>query len=518
MNINISPVTLSCITQPPGTGKTTFLVNVICRRLASNPNTRMMVTAPTNKAVTVLAERFLKVVDSCGDDISSRCNAVLVGVEEKLIFSPSSEYISTEALQSSLRSIFIYTWLGNMKDECSSVLASIKELHTAMIQNDNCGYLGTTFDTLIANVEKIKMNACMRIPSKRNVCGYIKSLLQQLKFADAAEMWESSTQNYSLETSIISLLESAIELANNVIKGLNDMESPVPELLATARVIFCTLSTAGASIIKQTRRIDDLLVDEAACATEPEIWIPFHLRPKRMLAVGDPNQLPATIISRHAVDLGFGVSLHERLMNRCSEEYVMLDVQYRMNRHISQFPCDQFYNGKISDGENVTCKTYTSDVALPSMGPYSFINIRGQESQLQGSYSNQAECLTIVKLVGEFASRNVKNWYTSDKLRIITFYQGQVTLLRRLLGKKGFGEVLVATVDSSQGCEADIVIVSFVRSSHIGFLTCDRRLNVALTRARHQLICVGDANKTLSNGSKALENLVSDAKCRGSLI
>ena len=42
---------------PPGTGKSTFLVNVICRRLAANPSARLLVTAPTNKAVTVLAER-----------------------------------------------------------------------------------------------------------------------------------------------------------------------------------------------------------------------------------------------------------------------------------------------------------------------------------------------------------------------------------------------------------------------------------------------------------------------------
>ena len=78
-----------------------------------------------------------------------------------------------------------------------------------------------------------------------------------------------------------------------------------------------------------------------------------------------------------------------------------------------------------------------------------------------------------------------------------------------------------------QGCEADSVIVSFVRSSSkkkgvraaAGFLADDRRINVALTRARHQLVCVGDANGTLSQqGSSTLKNLVSDAKRRGTLL
>jgi len=84
---------------------------------------------------------------------------------------------------------------------------------------------------------------------------------------------------------------------------------------------------------------------------------------------------------------------------------------------------------------------------------------------------------------------------------------------------------LVATVDSSQGCEADVVIISFVRSSSkkgrhaAGFLCDDRRVNVALTRARHQLICVGDALDTLSKqGSATLKHLVSDAQNRGSLL
>ena len=55
---------LHLVQGPPGTGKSTFLVNVICRRLAKDKNARILVTAPTNRAVTVLAQRFLDVVNS----------------------------------------------------------------------------------------------------------------------------------------------------------------------------------------------------------------------------------------------------------------------------------------------------------------------------------------------------------------------------------------------------------------------------------------------------------------------
>ena len=58
---------------------------MICCRLARDSNALILVAAPTNRAVTVLAQRFLDVVNSCNDDLLSDCNAVLVGVEDKLI-------------------------------------------------------------------------------------------------------------------------------------------------------------------------------------------------------------------------------------------------------------------------------------------------------------------------------------------------------------------------------------------------------------------------------------------------
>jgi superfamily I DNA and/or RNA helicase len=112
-----------------------------------------------------------------------------------------------------------------------------------------------------------------------------------------------------------------------------------------------------------------------------------------------------------------------------------------------------------------------------------------------------------------------------ERLRVITFYQGQVNHLKRALASKGFHNVMVATVDSSQGCEADVIIVSFVRSSDkkgvyhaTGFLADERRINVALTRARHQLVCVGNKGTLGSEGSDVLRNLVLDAEQRGCIV
>ena len=93
----------------------------------------------------------------------------------------------------------------------------------------------------------------------------------------------------------------------------------------------------------------------------------------------------------------------------------------------------------------------------------------------------------------------------------------------------------VMTVDSFQGSECDVVILSFVRSNargSVGFLEDFQRLNVALTRAKHLLVCVGCAQtmqktdktdkKTLAlNGGKKynhLAEIIYDAKRRGRLF
>lgn len=297
----------------------------------------------------------------------------------------------------------------------------------------------------------------------------------------------------------------------------------------SAKVIFCTLASAGGAVLKKTSRINDLIIDEAAAATEPELCIPFHLRPTRLLAVGDPLQLPATVLSRRAIDLGLTKSLHERLMYECDFEHVMLNVQYRMSCQISSFPSARFYDSKIGNGPNVSSALYHSGARLLDRLPYSFLQVEGMEEQgFSGSYCNRVEAKKIVELILQLQqmahSSERFSWYGAERIRVITFYQAQVALIKRFLQERGLGnKIVVATVDSSQGCEADIVIISFVRSQGerearhtAGFLTDDRRMNVALTRAKYQLICVGNSrNFVRMAGAETLKLLASDAEQRG---
>jgi len=204
----------------------------------------------------------------------------------------------------------------------------------------------------------------------------------------------------------------------------------------------------------------------------------------------------------------------------CDRPYVMLDVQYRMKPSISKFPSESFYGSKITNGPNVISSEYCGPLALIRGDPFTFLDVNGKESRdAFGSTRNveeaQAVC-TLLKDYGRLASqKDVRNCFTLERIRVITFYQAQVNLLRNLLRKEGLSRVMVSTVDSSQGCEADVIIISFVRRGGerndpkhaVGFLTDDRRINVALTRAKYQLICVGNAYGL--KASKGAETIVS---------
>ena len=105
--------------------------------------------------------------------------------------------------------------------------------------------------------------------------------------------------------------------------------------------------------------IDYLIVDEACQAIEQSCLIPFNLDPKRVILVGDQNQLPATTYSDNALETKFARSLFERLL-LIGYEKTMLTIQYRMHPLIRKFPSDKFYEGRITDGDNVCTRQLDS--------------------------------------------------------------------------------------------------------------------------------------------------------------
>jgi senataxin len=160
--------------------------------------------------------------------------------------------------------------------------------------------------------------------------------------------------------------------------------------------------------------------------------------------------------------------------------------------------------------------------------PVTFVDVNRPDGCVRdgNSYTNLTEAQFIVKTLARLVNDGLVSGTTS--IGVITFYQGQVSLLKKVLSRKSCGpsgpetlddlikrdielDIEINTVDGFQGKEKDLVILSCVRCdsrgphrpsgsnnfSRIGFVADARRLNVAVTRARRCLLIVGSAD-TLS--------------------
>jgi len=183
----------------------------------------------------------------------------------------------------------------------------------------------------------------------------------------------------------------------------------------------------------------------------------------------------------------------------CKGSVKVLQTQYRMPPEICNFISNRFYDGALTTAGH---KLQQVSQDCRRSNALEWIDYKdGRESQEGTSKYNEKELDTIVGLLTsrtELASERLSA--ASEKVMVITFYAAQARRLEDRLQQASRPDVEVMTVDSAQGSEADYVILSCVRCNgghDIGrFVADDRRVNVAMSRARKQLIVVG-SSKTL---------------------
>ena len=284
--------------------------------------------------------------------------------------------------------------------------------------------------------------------------------------------------------------------------------------ISRARIVFTTCTGAALGSLRE-RRFTYVIVDEASQITEPNCLISLVKGCQKAVLVGDHVQLRPTVTPLGAA-YGYDVSLFERLytqpeMNGIAK--VMLNTQYRMHPQIARFPSTRFYKGKLLSGVTENDRRITETKFDWKGKVIRFVDTPGLETSCRESKSKSNEiqakiCKIIVSSLQQLACArsNAKGSSIIDSTRehpskmsiaVITPYSKQADLLKELeslVDSKTISSITVATVDSFQGREADIVIFCTVRcneSRNIGFLADERRMNVALTRARRGLIVIG---------------------------
>ncbi|MCP3802075.1 AAA domain-containing protein [Allokutzneria sp. A3M-2-11 16] len=291
-----------------------------------------------------------------------------------------------------------------------------------------------------------------------------------------------------------------------------------PELIRYADVIAATcIGVATSDLIKELN-FDLAIIDEAGQAPLPSVLVPL-VRSRRAILVGDHKQLPPVLksevqelVAKRMGELPREItsSAFESLFSVAPESnQLMLSVQRRMPRVIADFVSAQFYEGKLRTGVERVHRDPLFGSALAVVDTSDLPYAERRESPVRGlaaigappkaqGYRNRAEAKLVTALIAD-ATRRDAEW------SVITPYNGQVELIRKLLveeiGDENRVVDNVGTVDAFQGGERDLIIYSCTRSNtrgKVGFLSELRRFNVAITRAKSQLVLVGDFS-TLAN-------------------
>ncbi|KAL4081054.1 SEN1 N terminal-domain-containing protein [Scleroderma citrinum] len=296
------------------------------------------------------------------------------------------------------------------------------------------------------------------------------------------------------------------------------------EILQEADVICATLAGSGHESIEQLE-FEMIIIDEAAQAIELSSLIPLKFRSQRCIMVGDPQQLPPTVLSQEACKFQYNQSLFVRLQKHQPDAVHLLSIQYRMHPEISQLPSQLFYQKRLLDGPDMSSKTAKPWHSHPKFGPYRFFNVhRGQEQATpRNSLKNMLEAQVAVALY----ARLRKEFGATDldfRVGVVSMYRGQVNELQRSFearfGEDVRGKIHFNTVDGFQGQEKDIIILSCVRAGpglqSVGFLSDVRRMNVALTRAKSSLFILGNTS-TLERSNQDWREIISNARSRSVL-
>ncbi|KAM4553672.1 DNA-binding protein SMUBP-2 [Fundulus diaphanus] len=288
----------------------------------------------------------------------------------------------------------------------------------------------------------------------------------------------------------------------------NREKTAITQILKSADVVLSTNTGAcddGPLKFLPAEHFDWVVIDECAQALESSCWIAL-LKARKCILAGDYKQLPPTIKSQTAAAKGLSLSLMERLIQMYGDSVVrMLTVQYRMNSAIMEWASKEMYHGRLTahssveghllkDLPAVACveETSTPLLLIDTAG----CGLSEMEVADEQSKGNQGEVDIVALHIKSLIEAGVK----AKDIAVIAPYNLQVDLLRQKLSGR-HPELEIKSVDGFQGREKEAVVLSLVRSNRkgeVGFLAEDRRINVAVTRARRHIAVVCDT-QTVGN-------------------
>lgn len=319
--------------------------------------------------------------------------------------------------------------------------------------------------------------------------------------------------------------------------SLNNREE-VHSLITSTRIFVSTVSTATTRPeLFSAKHFSLTIIDEASQILEPQLIGLLACIGDKFVLIGDHKQLPAIslqtdeeaiITDRQLNDVGFTnckQSLFERLYHRltCAGDTACIAALYnqgRMHPEVSDFANRHFYEGRLRpvplphQTGALPYHTYNTASAMQSLiatHRTAFISCPTPESEERfKTNSHEAHlCAMLVKNIIDLYRANNIAYDVHHTIGIISPFRSQGALIRyalSLLNISGTEHISIDTVERYQGSQRDIIIycTTVTSPSQMELIvenasttsptpskSIDRKLNVALTRARMQLFVIG---------------------------
>ena len=275
-------------------------------------------------------------------------------------------------------------------------------------------------------------------------------------------------------------------------KWAKELEQRLVDHILEESVVICTTLIGCAHPSISEWRYDTVVIDEGSQALEAESWTAM-LKGKRTIIAGDHMQLPPTVKSKEAADLGLSTTVLDKMADTIEASF-LLDTQYRMHSDILGFSNEHFYDSKLKTADFVSNRKLQQDEEVITFIDTSGCGFEEERSIHHRSLSNEGEYNILREHI-----LSVPHLLTPEvSIGIISPYARQVAKIREEKSKDAVLRTLditVNSIDGFQGQEKDVIYITLVRSNdrgEIGFLRDYRRLNVALTRAKFKLVVIGD--------------------------
>ncbi|CAK8535549.1 unnamed protein product [Lathyrus sativus] len=585
-------VELSLIQGPPGTGKTRTIVAIVSALLASSPHRMNGLKNPleenmtqnsfstysrpkiNQRAAIARAWQDAAMARQLINDGQSSSKSLENCARRRILICAQSN-AAVDELVSRLSSPGLYGSNGKMYKPYLVRVGNAKTVH----QNSLPFFIDTLVDQCIAEDRMHSKDGKndLRVDSSAVLRSNMEKLVDSIRFYETKRANlrdgdsdvksrvgdETKMSDAEIEKKLCKLYEQKRQIYKDL-RNVQAQEKKANEetktlrhqlrksILREAEIVVTTLSGCGGDLYgvcsermlcskfrvpSEHTLFDAVVIDEAAQALEPATLIPLQLLKSngtQCIMVGDPKQLPATVLSNVASKFRYECSMFERLQ-RAGHPVIMLTEQYRMHPEICKFPSLHFYDNKLLNGSQMSSKSAPFH-QTEGLGPYAFYDIidgREAHGKNSGAMSlcNEHEADAAVEILRFFKKRYPAE-FIGGRIGIITPYKCQLSLLRsrflNAFGSSTIADIEFNTVDGFQGREVDILLLSTVRAAHsstttsqinsssIGFVADIRRMNVALTRAKLSLWILGNARTLQTNNNWSA--LVKDAKERNLIM